>query len=522
MSVTGSIPKISMRAALEERHLLGAELSGDSWKSWRVLLLAAMGEPLRTDDELKIFHRLTNRSRVPTQRVEEFWGVIGRRGGKSKAMGALAVYIAVLCDHRAVLSAGETATVLIIAPDQRQAKITLDYVAGYLDASPVLRQVVKRQTADSLELDDRVVIEVRASSFRRLRGLTCAAIICDEAAYWLPDDTSANPDTEILTACRPMLATTGGPLIVISSPYGRRGELWEVFKSHFGAAGDPRILVAQGESRALNPELSEEFVARQVERDPAAAAAEYFAQFRVDVLGFLSIEVVRRCTDPVRERVPERRWNYVAFTDVSGGSSDSYALAIGHLEGRNAVIDCVRERTSPFPPEQVTEEYCALMRTYGIWTVVGDRFGGEWPREVFRRFGITYEPCVRNKSDLYIDLLAAMNSETVALVEHDRLQRQLISLERRTARAGRDIVDHQRGAKDDVANAVAGVVWLAQTQGIGPAAHRLQPHAIDSFSEERRRDGDNGYFSGPGWAATWHGNEEAALAPEAVDIRERR
>ena len=120
---------------------------------------------------------------------------------------------------------------LIIAPDQRQAKITLDYVAGYLDASPVLRQVVKRQTTDSLELDDRVVIEVRASSFRRLRGLTCAAIICDEAAYWLPDDTSANPDTEILTACRPMLATTGGPLIVISSPYGRRGELWEVLST---------------------------------------------------------------------------------------------------------------------------------------------------------------------------------------------------------------------------------------------------------------------------------------------------
>ena len=488
MSVTGSIPKISMRAALEEPHLLGAELSGDSWKSWRVLLLAAMGEPLRTDDEREIFHRLTNRSRVPVGRVEEFWGVVGRRGGKSKAMAALATYIAVLCDHRSVLSAGETATVLIIAPDQRQAKITLDYVAGYLDASPVLRQVVKRQTADSLELDDRVVIEVRASSFRRLRGLTCAAIICDEAAYWLPDDTSANPDTEILTACRPMLATTGGPLIVISSPYGRRGELWEVYQRNYGPDGDPRILVAQGESRALNPELSEEFVARQYERDPAAASAEYGAQFRVDVLGFLTAEVVRRCTDAVRERPPERRWNYVAFTDVSGGSSDSFTLALAHMEGRNVVVDCLRERVSPFPPEQVTEEYCTLMRTYGIWTVTGDRYGGEWPREQFRRHGITYEPCERTKSDLYIDFLAAMNSETVALLEHERLQRQLISLERRTARAGRDIIDHPRGGRDDIANAVAGVAWLAQTQGIraGGASASTAARMTD-FSEERRR-----------------------------------
>ena len=103
-----------------------------------------------------------------------------------------------------------------------------------------------------------------------------------------------------------MLATTGGPLIVISSPYGRRGELWEVFQRNYGPDGDPRILVAQGESRALNPELSAEFVARQYERDPAAASAEYGAQFRVDVLGFLTAEVVRRCTDTVRERPPER------------------------------------------------------------------------------------------------------------------------------------------------------------------------------------------------------------------------
>ena len=144
MNANGSVPKVSLRVALEERNLLGAELSGDSWKAWRVLLLAMMGERLRDDEQL-IFSNLTNRSRVPAGRVEEFWGVIGRRGGKSKAIAALATYISCLVDHRAALSAGETATVLIIAPDQRQAQVTLDYVRGYLDGSPVLRQAVKRQ-----------------------------------------------------------------------------------------------------------------------------------------------------------------------------------------------------------------------------------------------------------------------------------------------------------------------------------------------------------------------------------------
>jgi hypothetical protein len=50
------------------------------------------------------------------------------------------------------------------------------------------------------------------------------AIICDEVAYWRNEST-ANPDAEILSAARPMLATTGGPMIVISSPYTPRRAL---------------------------------------------------------------------------------------------------------------------------------------------------------------------------------------------------------------------------------------------------------------------------------------------------------
>jgi hypothetical protein len=40
---------------------------------------------------------------------------------------------------------------------------------------------------------------------------------------------------------------------------------------------------------------------------------------------------------------------------------------------------------------------------------------------------------------------------------------QLVSLERRTARGGRDSIDHPPGAHDDVANAAAGV--LVQVAG---------------------------------------------------------
>lgn len=76
-------------------------------------------------------------------------------------------------------------------------------------------------------------------------------MIADEVAFW-SSDYSANPDDEILNAMRPGLATTGGPLFMISSPFARRGELWRVFQKHYGGAGDPLIMVAKGSSHDFN------------------------------------------------------------------------------------------------------------------------------------------------------------------------------------------------------------------------------------------------------------------------------
>jgi hypothetical protein len=83
---------VTMRKALSDPQLLGNVLAGESWRRWRTLLVSLMGEAL-TDDERVIFKDLTGREREPLERVEEFWGVIGRRGGKSRAAAALVVFL---------------------------------------------------------------------------------------------------------------------------------------------------------------------------------------------------------------------------------------------------------------------------------------------------------------------------------------------------------------------------------------------------------------------------------------------
>jgi hypothetical protein len=57
-----------------------------------------MGEPLKPD-ELATFKQFTGREEAPSRRVDEMWCCVGRRGGKSKAMATLAIFLAGLCDH---------------------------------------------------------------------------------------------------------------------------------------------------------------------------------------------------------------------------------------------------------------------------------------------------------------------------------------------------------------------------------------------------------------------------------------
>jgi len=468
MSIGAIRAAVSLRDALIDPNLLGNVLAGPSWRTWRALLLATMGERLKPG-ELEIFRRFTGgRTQAPPSRVEEAAFVIGRRGGKDRAASVLACYLAALVDWSRVLVRGERGLVLCIGPDQRQAKITRDYIEGAFDHSPIMSTMIVGRTADAIELSNRISIEVRAASFRRLRGVTCVAVIATEAAFWQTDEGGLNPDSEILNAVRPSLATTGGPLIIISSPYARRGEVWDLYRRHYGPQGDPLILVAQGTSRDFNPTLPESVIARALERDHAAASAEYLAQFRTDIESFIAREVVEGCTVPNRRELPAvSGLSYVAFTDPSGGSSDSFTLAIAHRDrsGRG-ILDLVREVQPPFSPEQTVETFAAVLKFYGVAQVTGDHYAGEWPREQFRKHGIAYEPAEQNRSQIYGELLPLLNSGRLELLDHARLAAQLCNLERRTSRGGRDSIDHPPHAHDDVANAVAGALVACAGEGV--------------------------------------------------------
>jgi hypothetical protein len=134
-------------------------------------------------------------------------------------------------------------------------------------------------------------------------------------------------------------------------------------------------------------------------------------------------------------------------------------LAIGHRDSNSVVVDALREQRPPFSPEFVVAQFASLLKTYHIYRVEGDAFGGEFARELFKKCDISYEVAKKPKSLLYSDhLLPMLNSGRVDLLDHPRAIGQIVGLECHTARAGRDKIDHAPGGHDDLSNAIAGLV----------------------------------------------------------------
>jgi hypothetical protein len=449
---------MTLLEAMLDPNLFGRHFRGKSWIAWKAFV-AALGAEAPRGDDLATYSVCTGREAWPSSPFTEAALIIGRRGGKSRILALIAAYLATMPDYGPYLAAGEVATVAVLAVDRNQARVIFRFVLGFLKASPLLEQLIEDHDAETITLRNRVVIEISTASFRATRGYTYAAVLADEVAFWRSDETSANPDVEILRALRPGLATIPGAMLMIaSSPYAKRGELYAAFRRHYGKDGS-RVLVWKAPTLTMNPSLDPAIIDEAYATDPEAAKAEYGAEFRDDLADFVTREAVDAVTCWGRSELPPRPGiSYSAFCDPSGGVS-AMTLAIGHLSGGDmCVLDAMLEVRPPFNPESTIEQCSALLRRYSVATVTGDHYAGEWPVARFREHGIEFIQSARPKSALYQDLLPLLNAGRIELLDNSRLSAQLCGLERRTARSGKDSIDHFPGGHHDVANSVAGVL----------------------------------------------------------------
>jgi hypothetical protein len=450
--------------ALLDSNLLGAALGDAStYATWLTVLRAAYGLPLSKDDRA-LFETISGGREPPPAAVAECWIIAGRRSGKSRVAAGLASYVATLVEHH--LAPGETGVILVLSATVGQARTVFRYCRGYLESARLLAREIESVTADEIRLRNGVVIATHVNNYRSVRGRTILCAICDEISFWR-DDSSANPDKEVIRALTPALVHSGGMLVAISTPYRRLGLLWERYRQHFGQNSED-VLVVQGASTAFNPTLKQKMIERACADDPESSSSEWLAEFRQDISSFLDDELITSAIRPgPRELPPRYDQTYHAFVDPSGGRSDSYTMTIGHREGERFVADVVIGQPPKFNPSEVTERFAQIVRAYRCTRVTGDNYGAEWVADAWRSQGLGYDRSDLPASQLYQECVPLFTREEIGIPDHPQLIRELRLLERRTSRMGKDSITHPPGGHDDFANALAGCARIAQARGPG-------------------------------------------------------
>jgi phage terminase large subunit-like protein len=207
---------------MADPNVFAPHFKGPSWKAWKAALAALFALPMG-DEARAIYTACTGRVSPPTAPFAEAAFCVGRRGGKSRILAFIAVYLATFRDYRPHLAPGEVATIAILAANRAQARSIFRFVIGLLKAVPLIQPMIVDDNTEQITLSNRVVIEIATASFRTSRGYSFGAVLADEVAFWRQEESSANPDVEIMRAVRPGMASIPGSILLLaSSPYAKK------------------------------------------------------------------------------------------------------------------------------------------------------------------------------------------------------------------------------------------------------------------------------------------------------------
>jgi len=135
--------------------------------------------------------------RDPSKRIVSVWG---RQTGKTTTNAIKAIHFA-YCNPKTL--------VLIVSPSLRQSMIMFDRILDLIYSNPWLPKSIIRKTRTLIHLDNGSRIVALPCSANLLRGYAASLIICDEASFM--------PEEVIIQVMFPMLSTTNGTAILLST-----------------------------------------------------------------------------------------------------------------------------------------------------------------------------------------------------------------------------------------------------------------------------------------------------------------
>lgn len=419
--------------------------------------------------------------------LEGFWQgnyaiavwALGRRSGKTLMSAIVATYAATMLadEYKKHLRPGERFYIVSVANTIDQSRIALQGVKDLINGSPILKQLIVRETSDTLELSNGAVFRALPASSRSGRGMACPLLIFDELAHAVDTEGGNAAGSSLYQALSPSVAQFGslGKILMLSSPWTQAGIFWDLFKqANSGQFGHMQVVNLP--TWEVNPTITKDWLEQEKARDPEMFAIEYGANFSQSLAAFIDPALVDTAINHYRGPLPpfvDFHGRYYLSLDPAKGGRDAYTACIVHLDGDRLVVDKWHEFKPSFQDGKKTQVAIAEVEDwilehhdlYGFALVVLDQYNSQSTIQRLRgRLPIeelTWTAPTKTKA--FSKLRELFNAQTIELYPHSKGIQQLKNLIVQYRSNGTWNVTGGTGAAvDDYALALAGAVLVAQ------------------------------------------------------------
>lgn len=440
------------RTALEKANKLELKLRGFLGKSYDYSNMSP-GEFAEKILKVKPFPYQRALLEDPSKRLV---ACMGRQSGKTTTIAMRAI-------HFAYTNPG--VTVLITAPSLRQSMIMFDRISMFISGTVVLKNHVVRSTRTVIQLDNRSQIIALPCSENFLRGYTAHMIVCDEASFM--------PERLITQVLFPMISTTDGYAIMLSSPWGRDHFFYRAFM-------DPNYSVhhvKSSECPLIKPEFLEEMRRNMTEQ---AFRMEYMAEFVEAANAYFTQDLIRGCVDPTLEFIPSLEGEvpageYYGGCDL-GKLQDFSVITVLKREGDLLKLVYLVEFPIGTPYTNVIGHLVKANEKFKFRKVLVDQTGVGEPvleglkeQSVQNVEGLVFT--VRTKEELLSCLKIAMEQQRLKMPYHRRLAQQINEQRYEYSKSGHLTFSHPTGSHDDMLWSLALACYVATIKR--PAPSRL-------------------------------------------------
>jgi len=360
---------------------------------------------------------------------------MGRQTGKTTTIAVKALHFAYVKPKT---------TTLIVSPSLRQSMILFDRVVSLIYNNEWLPTSVVRKTRTVIQLDNESQIIALPCSENFLRGYTAHLLIIDEAAFL--------PETTLTNILFPMLATTEGTLILLSTPWGKNHFFYRAFM-------DPDFSVHRVKSSEC-PLIKPEFLRKQQRlMTREAYAMEYEAEFQEAAASYFSQDLIRSCIDPELELrfdfeslAPERS-DYYAGVDI-GKLHDHSAVAVVKQEKDVVKLVFLKEFPLETPYSHVIGSIVKANQKFSLRKILIDKSGaGEAVTEEVKAQGLMNAESkvftVQSKAEMLANLRIKMEQHQFKMPYSHRLCQQINNQQYEYTKTGQIRFWHPKNSHDD-------------------------------------------------------------------------